>query len=57
MGGAIVDLAAHQGNGHERDFMGDEAVFILDMYVWMLKMPLIQRTLPHPVLHKAATQL
>ena len=21
-----------QGNGHERDFMGDERVFILDMY-------------------------
>jgi hypothetical protein len=28
----IVDFDAHQGNGHERDFLGDERVFILDMY-------------------------
>ncbi len=28
----IVDLDAHQGNGHERDFLGDERVYILDMY-------------------------
>lgn len=28
----IVDLDAHQGNGHERDFMDDENVYILDMY-------------------------
>jgi len=28
----IVDLDAHQGNGHERDFLGDETVFIMDMY-------------------------
>ncbi|XP_059610646.1 histone deacetylase 11 [Phlebotomus argentipes] len=28
----IVDLDAHQGNGHERDFMDDERVFIMDMY-------------------------
>ncbi|XP_068171514.1 histone deacetylase 11 [Antennarius striatus] len=28
----IIDLDAHQGNGHERDFLGDERVFILDMY-------------------------
>jgi len=28
----IVDLDAHQGNGHERDFMGDKDVFIMDMY-------------------------
>ena len=28
----IVDLDAHQGNGHGRDFMEDENVFILDMY-------------------------
>ncbi|XP_055697016.1 histone deacetylase 11 [Phlebotomus papatasi] len=28
----IVDLDAHQGNGHERDFMDDDRVFILDMY-------------------------
>ncbi|XP_054716421.1 histone deacetylase 11-like [Uloborus diversus] len=28
----IVDLDAHQGNGHERDFMGDEQVYILDVY-------------------------
>eukprot|EP01137_Pigoraptor_chileana_P021801 Opistho-2@85946 len=28
----IVDLDAHQGNGHERDFMGDGRVAILDMY-------------------------
>ncbi len=28
----IVDLDAHQGNGHENDFMNDPDVFILDMY-------------------------
>ncbi|XP_055679419.1 histone deacetylase 11 [Lutzomyia longipalpis] len=28
----IVDLDAHQGNGHERDFMDDDRVFIMDMY-------------------------
>ncbi|KAG8516909.1 Histone deacetylase 11 [Galemys pyrenaicus] len=28
----IVDLDAHQGNGHERDFMGDSRVYILDVY-------------------------
>ncbi|CAF1155745.1 unnamed protein product [Didymodactylos carnosus] len=28
----IVDLDAHQGNGHERDFMTNENVFIIDMY-------------------------
>ncbi|KAM9859214.1 histone deacetylase 11 [Aulostomus maculatus] len=28
----IIDLDAHQGNGHERDFMGDGRVFIMDMY-------------------------
>uniref|UniRef100_A0A0K0CVS2 Hist_deacetyl domain-containing protein n=1 Tax=Angiostrongylus cantonensis TaxID=6313 RepID=A0A0K0CVS2_ANGCA len=28
----IIDLDAHQGNGHERDFGNDERVFILDVY-------------------------
>lgn len=28
----IVDLDAHQGNGHERDFMGDDRVYIFDMF-------------------------
>lgn len=28
----IVDLDAHQGNGHERDFTNVAAVYILDMY-------------------------
>ncbi|KAH8340582.1 hypothetical protein KR059_001667 [Drosophila kikkawai] len=28
----IVDLDAHQGNGHERDFSNVAAVYILDMY-------------------------
>ncbi|XP_068598646.1 histone deacetylase 11 isoform X2 [Brachionichthys hirsutus] len=28
----IIDLDAHQGNGHERDFLDDERVFIMDMY-------------------------
>ncbi|CDW57564.1 Hist deacetyl domain containing protein [Trichuris trichiura] len=28
----IVDLDAHQGNGHETDFKNDENVYILDMY-------------------------
>lgn len=28
----IVDLDAHQGNGHERDFWNDERVYIMDMY-------------------------
>eukprot|EP01017_Pseudomicrothorax_dubius_P031063 TRINITY_DN3927_c0_g1_i2.p1 TRINITY_DN3927_c0_g1~~TRINITY_DN3927_c0_g1_i2.p1 ORF type:complete len:265 (+),score=59.16 TRINITY_DN3927_c0_g1_i2:73-795(+) len=28
----IVDLDAHQGNGHERDFIGDNNTYIVDMY-------------------------
>jgi len=28
----IVDLDAHQGNGHERDHIGDRDIFILDAY-------------------------
>ena len=28
----IVDLDAHQGNGHGRDFTGRDDIFILDMY-------------------------
>ena len=28
----IVDLDAHQGNGHERDFMGKDSVYIMDVY-------------------------
>ncbi|XP_059455580.1 histone deacetylase 2 [Corylus avellana] len=28
----IIDLDAHQGNGHELDFAGDRRVYILDMY-------------------------
>ncbi|XP_013407762.1 histone deacetylase 11-like isoform X1 [Lingula anatina] len=28
----IIDLDAHQGNGHERDFMTDDRVYILDIY-------------------------
>lgn len=28
----IIDLDAHQGNGHERDFIDHENVFIFDMY-------------------------
>ncbi|WAQ97692.1 HDA11-like protein, partial [Mya arenaria] len=28
----IVDLDAHQGNGHERDFMEDSRVYIMDVY-------------------------
>ncbi len=28
----IVDLDAHQGNGYQRDFLGDKDVFIVDMY-------------------------
>ncbi|XP_025106879.1 histone deacetylase 11-like isoform X2 [Pomacea canaliculata] len=28
----IVDLDAHQGNGHERDFMNDERVYIMDVF-------------------------
>ncbi|XP_016071130.1 PREDICTED: histone deacetylase 11 [Miniopterus natalensis] len=28
----IVDLDAHQGNGHERDFMDDQRVYIMDVY-------------------------
>ncbi|XP_031284538.1 histone deacetylase 2 [Pistacia vera] len=28
----IIDLDAHQGNGHEKDFSDDERVYILDMY-------------------------
>ncbi|KAM0944748.1 putative histone deacetylase [Dioscorea sansibarensis] len=28
----IIDLDAHQGNGHERDFSNDRRVYIMDMY-------------------------
>ncbi|XP_040447225.1 histone deacetylase 11 isoform X3 [Falco naumanni] len=28
----IIDLDAHQGNGHERDFMDDPRVYIMDVY-------------------------
>jgi len=28
----IIDLDAHQGNGHEKDFGSDERVYTLDMY-------------------------
>ncbi|KAL9254133.1 Histone deacetylase 2-like protein [Drosera capensis] len=28
----VIDLDAHQGNGHERDFSNDRRVYILDMY-------------------------
>eukprot|EP00850_Spirogloea_muscicola_P015649 SM000122S25756 [mRNA] locus=s122:176840:180181:+ [translate_table: standard] len=28
----IIDLDAHQGNGHERDFAGNDHVYILDVY-------------------------
>ncbi|XP_048345962.1 LOW QUALITY PROTEIN: histone deacetylase 11 [Sphaerodactylus townsendi] len=28
----IIDLDAHQGNGHERDFMEDSKVYIMDVY-------------------------
>ncbi|XP_056380165.1 histone deacetylase 11-like isoform X1 [Hyla sarda] len=28
----IIDLDAHQGNGHEKDFMDDKRVYIMDMY-------------------------
>ncbi|XP_053155421.1 histone deacetylase 11 isoform X3 [Hemicordylus capensis] len=28
----IIDLDAHQGNGHERDFMEDRKVYIMDVY-------------------------
>ncbi|KAF8406903.1 hypothetical protein HHK36_006024 [Tetracentron sinense] len=28
----IIDLDAHQGNGHERDFSNDRRVYILDVY-------------------------
>ncbi|KAJ4708184.1 Histone deacetylase [Melia azedarach] len=28
----IIDLDAHQGNGHEKDFSNDSRVYILDMY-------------------------
>lgn len=32
----IVDLDAHQGNGHERDFMNNPHVYILDMYNFLI---------------------
>lgn len=28
----IIDLDAHQGNGHETDFLNDESVSIVDAY-------------------------
>lgn len=35
----IIDLDAHQGNGHERDFMFDENVFIVDFFCPDLAFP------------------
>ncbi|XP_061389621.1 histone deacetylase 11 [Musca vetustissima] len=32
----IVDLDAHQGNGHERDFMDNPFVYIMDMYNYQI---------------------
>uniref|UniRef100_A0A914WEL3 Histone deacetylase 11 n=1 Tax=Plectus sambesii TaxID=2011161 RepID=A0A914WEL3_9BILA len=32
----IVDLDAHQGNGHERDFTGDSRVYIFDMFNYQI---------------------
>ena len=35
----IVDFDAHQGNGHERDFINEEKVYIMDMYNrWIYQM-------------------
>jgi histone deacetylase 11 len=28
----IIDLDAHQGNGHERDFIDDKNIHIIDFY-------------------------
>lgn len=28
----IVDLDAHQGNGHERDFLNDASTYIIDFF-------------------------
>lgn len=28
----IIDLDAHQGNGHERDFLNDQNAYIIDAY-------------------------
>ena len=28
----LIDLDAHQGNGHERDFIQDDTVVVFDMY-------------------------
>jgi len=28
----IIDLDAHQGNGHEKDFVVKESVYIVDCY-------------------------
>lgn len=30
----IIDLDAHQGNGHERDFLNDSSVYIIDMFTY-----------------------
>lgn len=32
----IIDLDAHQGNGHERDFLNDSSVYIMDMYNYQI---------------------
>ncbi|XP_073820375.1 histone deacetylase 11 [Musca autumnalis] len=32
----IIDLDAHQGNGHERDFMDNSRVYIMDMYNYLI---------------------
>lgn len=32
----IIDLDAHQGNGHARDFLNDNRVYILDIYNCMI---------------------
>lgn len=31
----IIDLDAHQGNGHERDFLDDPGIFTIDFYTYM----------------------
>ena len=31
----IIDLDAHQGNGHERDFLNDANVYTIDFYTYM----------------------
>ncbi|TKW37225.1 hypothetical protein SEVIR_1G034800v4 [Setaria viridis] len=54
----IIDLDAHQGNGHEKDFGGDGRVYTLDMYNSGIY-PFVaeSRFLPQLIVYNAGTDI